>query len=184
MSKFDSIYEKAIDSHGLITSAEARALGVSNNELVQYARRGSLLRVGQGVYRLARYVPSEGDPYALAVALVGNGAYLYGESVIALLGLTPTTPGRMLVACPRRVRRNLPDHVQVVSVSDGLPTRSYDGVPCQPVDDAIRAEAGSMLTERLIEASKEARARGLITRRRYDRLIGDLGGNAREGAKQ
>ena len=180
MSKFDSIFEKAIDNHGLITSAEARVLGVSNNELVQYARRGSLLRVGQGVYRLARHVPSEADPYALAVALVGPGAYLYGESVIALLGLAPTTPGMMLVASPRRVRRNLPHYVRIVSVSDGLPTRTYDGVPCQLVDDAIRAEEGRMLTDRLIEAATEARARGLITRRRYDRLIDDLGGDARE----
>jgi predicted transcriptional regulator of viral defense system len=74
MTKFDDIYEVAADNHGLVTSSEARAIGVSNNELVQYARRGSLVRVGQGVYRLARHVPTEADPYALAIALVGEGA--------------------------------------------------------------------------------------------------------------
>ena len=62
MTKFDDIYEVAADNHGLVTSSEARAIGVSNNELVQYARRGSLVRVGQGVYRLARHVPTEADP--------------------------------------------------------------------------------------------------------------------------
>jgi hypothetical protein len=178
MTKFDDIYEVAADNHGLVTSSEARAIGVSNNELVQYARRGSLVRVGQGVYRLARHVPTEADPYALAVALVGEGAFLYGEAVIALLGLAPTTPGRMRVATTRRVRRALPDYVEVVPVHDGAPVVRYEGVPCQRADDAIRAERGRMPGERLVSAAREGRAKGYITRRGFDRLIEDLGGEA------
>lgn len=176
MTKFDDIYEVATDNHGLITSSEARSIGVTNNELVQYARRGTLVRMGQGVYRLARHVPSEADPYALAVALVGEGAYLCGEAVIALLGIAPTTPGRMRVATPRRVRRVLPGYVEVVPVRDGAPVTRYEGVPSQPADDAIRAEIGRMPMERLLAAAKEGRARGYITRKKYERLIDDLGG--------
>ena len=41
MSKTDYIYD-AVDDFGLITSAEAKELGVSNAELVQQARRGKL----------------------------------------------------------------------------------------------------------------------------------------------
>lgn len=184
MSKFDDIYELAADNHGLITSSEARSIGVSNNELVQYARRGSLVRVGQGVYRLARHVPTEADPYALAVALVGKGAYLYGEAVIALLGLAPTTPGRMRVATARRVRRALPDYIEVVPARDDAPVTRYEGVPCQRVEDAIRAERSRMLRERLLAAAREGRAKGYITRKEFDRLIGDLGGMPFEGAEQ
>ena len=178
MSKYDDIYEVAADNHGLITSSEARAIGVTNNELVQYARRGSLVRVGQGVYRLTRHVPTEADPYALAVALVGEGAFLYGEAVIALLGLVPTTPGRMRVATTRRVRRALPNYVEVVPVYDGASVVRYEGIPCQQLDDAIRAERGSMLRERLAAAAREGRAKGYITRKGFDRLMEDLGGEA------
>ena len=40
MTKFDDIYEIASVNFGLVTSAQAREAGVTNNELVQYARRG------------------------------------------------------------------------------------------------------------------------------------------------
>lgn len=176
MSKFDDIYEVAADNHGLITSSEARAIGVTNNELVQYACRGSLVRVGQGVYQLSRHIPTEIDPFALAVALVGEDSYLYGEAVIALLGLAPTKPGRMRVATTRRVRRKLPSYVEVVGVPKGEAVTHYDGVPCQPADEAIRSEFGSMPLERLLAAAREGRARGYITRKGFDRLIEDLGG--------
>lgn len=178
MTKFDDIYEVAVDRHGLITSSEARAIGVTNNELVQYARRGSLVRVGQGVYQLARHVPTEADPYALAVALVGEGAFLYGEAVIALLGLAPTTPGRMRVATTKRVRRALPDYVEVVPVRDGASVVRYEGIFCQRVDDAIRAERGRMPRERLASAAREGRAKGYITRKGFDRVFEELGGEA------
>ena len=93
MTKYDGIiYEIAAGNFGLVTSAEAREAGVTNNELVQYARRGRIERVGQGVYRLARRVPEPNDAYALAIALVGPGAYLYGEAVLGMLGLCPTNP--------------------------------------------------------------------------------------------
>lgn len=177
MTKFDSIYEIAADNHGLITSSEARGIGVTNNELVQYARRGTLDRVGQGVYRLARHIPTEADPYALAVALVGSGAFLYGESVVALLGLAPTTPGRMRIATTRRVRRSLPGYIEVVRVGAEAEVTRYEGVPCQPVDEAIRSERGIMQGDRLLAAAREARARGYITRRRYEKLMKDLEGN-------
>ena len=77
MTKFNDIYEIASDNYGLITSAQAREVGISNKELVQYAIRGKIERVGQGVYRLVQRIPEPNDGYALAVALVGPGAFLY-----------------------------------------------------------------------------------------------------------
>lgn len=67
---------------------------MSNNELVQYARRGSLVRVGQGVWCLARQVPTESDPRVLAVKLVGPGAYLFGEAVIVTISTTLCSLGK------------------------------------------------------------------------------------------
>ena len=37
----------------------------------------------------------------------GKDAYLWGKSVVTLLGLTPTDPARIWVAFPSRVRRDI-----------------------------------------------------------------------------
>lgn len=163
MTKFDNIFEIAADNHGLITSAQARQAGISNNELVQYARRGRISKVGHGIYQLSRWIPEENDVYAWATTMVGPDALLYGESVIAMLGLAPTNPNRIFVATPRRVRRKLPKSLKVEKVEGIAPSAFYDGIPCQSAHDAILACEGKMLPERLLAATEEARKQGLIS---------------------
>ena len=175
MTKFDDIYEIAADNFGLITSAEAREVGVSNNELVQYAKRGKIERVGQGVYRLVRRVPESNDAYALAVALVGPGAYLYGEAVLGMLGLCPTNPAYLHVATSNRVRRSLPEYIRVIRTPGASAGAVYDGVPCQRVADAIRSAKGHMLPDRLADAAARGREEGYITRAEADALAVELG---------
>lgn len=175
MTKFDDIYEAAADNHGLITSAQAKELGVSNNELVQYARRGRVEKVGHGLYRLVRWVPEDNDPYAWAVATVGPDAVLCGESVIAMLALAPTNPSHMFVATPRRVRKKLPAGLVVVHIEGITPTAVYDGIPCQSAAEAIRHCGATMLPERLAAAADEARRQGYINRADYQKLKEELG---------
>lgn len=164
MTKYEDIFNIASGNYGLITSAEAREAGISNNELVQYARRGKVERVGQGVYRLVHRTPEPNDAYALAVALVGPGAYLYGEAVLGMLGLCPTNPSYLHVATPERVRRNLPDYIRLVHTPNAGASAAYDGIPCQNVADALRAARAYMLPERLAEAIRRGREEGYITR--------------------
>lgn len=171
MTKFDDIWEIAIDDHGLITSEIARGLGVSNHEMVEFARRGKLERVGHGVYQLVKRMPEENDPYALAVKLVGSNAYLYGESVIALLKLAPTDPSRMYVATPERVRKALPNGIRVVRVRDGKADTLYDGIPAQRAANAIRSALGTVESTRLMEAADEGHRRGYITKQESDYLV-------------
>lgn len=171
MTKYDNIFEIAADNHGLITSTQARGIGVTNNELVQYARRGTLERVGQGVYRLFRYIPDPLDTYALAVALAGPEARLCGESVIAMLDLAPTNPARVHVAVPGRVRRKLPAWLAVERDAGDEQAAVYEGIPSQPVDLAILSCRGKMMGDRLVEAVGNARARGYISRARAQELM-------------
>lgn len=174
MTKYgDIIYEIAAGNFGLVTSAEARAAGVTNNELVQYARRGRVERVGQGVYRLARRVPEPNDAYALAVALVGPGAYLYGEAVLGMLELCPTNPAYIHVATPRRVRRALPGYLRVVRTPGAGAGAVYDGIPCQCVADAIRS-AAHVMPDRLADAADRAREEGYLTRAEHDAIMEEL----------
>ena len=163
MTKFDDIiYEIAADNFGLITSSQARAAGVANNELVQYARRGRIERVGQGVYRLTRRIPEPNDPYALAVALVGPDAFLYGEAVLGMLELCPTNPAYLHVATPHRVRKSLPGYIRLVYTPGETAGAVYDGVPSQSVADAIRAARASVMRGRLEEAVERARQEGYL----------------------
>lgn len=169
MAKIDDIYE-AVDDFGLITSAEAAALGMSNVELVQQAHRGKLVRVARGVYRMPVWPTREQAPYAIAVKAAGEGSYLYGESVVALLGLAPTDPAKMWVAVPRRTRRSLGPGTRLVPGVGAAPVL-LEGVPCQPVADAIASSAASMGADRARQAAREALRQGYITQDEESDLV-------------
>lgn len=98
-----------------------------------------MLRVGHGLYKLACPLPYSEDyaPYAQAVALVGPEAYLYGESVLAMLRLAPTNPKRMYVATPRRVRKQLNAGLEVLQQIQTGDVTYYENVPSQPAASAI-----------------------------------------------
>ena len=161
MTYYDDIYEIAVDNYGLITSAEAKKLGISDQDMKMLEKRGRLIKRGHGVYRLARYVPTPYDAYAEAVVLVGRSAYLYGESVIAMLELAPTNPSRVFVATHSRIRKQLPEYIVLVKADDAI--THYEGIPSQSVYDAILACRKTMMPERLEDATQEAERQGYIT---------------------
>lgn len=173
MTKIDKIYD-AVDDFGLITSADAAKLGVSNAELVQQAAKGKLVRVARGVYRMPVWPSQREAPYAIAVKSAGKNAFLYGESVVALLGLAPTNPSTMTIASSRRVRRDLGRGVRVIQESQVKPVL-VEGIPCQPVPAAIIASAKTLGATRAFDAANEAFARGLITRQELKSLESEIG---------
>lgn len=180
MALYDDIYEVASENYGLITAEEAKDLGVSDKEMSRLARDGRLSRVGHGVYRVKHHVPGPNDVYAESVALVGPEAYLYGESVIAMYGLAPTNPMTMYVATPKRVRKALPEWLHVVRRVGVDTVVSNEGIPAQSIPAAIRSSASSMLTERLIAATREARARGFIRASEEVELLEELGASTED----
>jgi len=169
MTYYDDIYELAADNYGLITSAKAKKLGISDKEMNALTKRGRLVRRGHGVDKLTHYVPTQNDAFAEAVALVGTGSYLYGEPVIAMLGLAPTNPSRVFVATPARIRKELPDHIVIVKANDDV--THYEGIPSQRLTDAIAACKKTMMPERLEEAAREAGRQGYITEKQLDELL-------------
>ena len=163
MALYDDIYEVAANNYGLITSFEAKKMGISYKELSRLAADGRLTRLGYGVYRIKHHVPTPHDIFAEAVALVGPGAYLFGGSVIALHGLAPTNPARITVATPFRVRKALPSPIKVIHSKNVSNVTHYEGIPSQNIVEAIRASRNTIMTERLEDAVKNARINGLIT---------------------
>lgn len=163
MAHFDDIYEIAADNYGLVTHAEAKDVGVTGGELDRWVAQGRLERRGRGVYRLARRTPTPYDRYAEAASLVGPGSAIWGDSVLAMLGLAYENPPVVYVAPARRVRRALPPWVRLTN-EPVVERSSYEGVPCQALPEAILACRGHVLPERLLSAVRDARARGLLTR--------------------
>jgi predicted transcriptional regulator of viral defense system len=162
VTAYNRIFDEAIENYGLVTTSMARKLGIAPGTLVDLAYRGRLTRIGQGVYQLVQYAPDVNDPYAQGVALVGDGAYLYGESVIAMLNLAPTDPDRIYVATASRVRKNLGEGIKIFKAVVGYKPIRVEGIPSQKVVDAILSARATMPNDRLKLAVAEALRIGKI----------------------
>ena len=175
MSYYDQIYELAVDNYYLISTQDAADAGIPPVELPKLAQRGRLENISRGLYRLTRRVPHPNDAYATAVARVGRGAYLFGESVMAMLGLVPTNPAYIYVATPNRTRRKLPSSIRLKKPAQGKAPIIYDGIPSQSVADAIRSASETMMGDRLQEAAVRAREEGYLSKSEYTSLIKEMG---------
>lgn len=170
MTHFDRIYEIAADNYGLVTAAQAKDAGVVGAELVRYVQDGRLEKLGHGLYKLGHYIPTDFDRFAEAVAHVGQGAYLFGDAVLAMHGLAFANPARIKVATCARVRKRLPAWVQVVQPAKHTPIVYDEGIPAQSISDAILASKDSIIHERLIDAAREAARQRLFYLGEYEKL--------------
>lgn len=174
MKHFDEIYELAADRYGIVTAAQARKIGVTTGELSRWCATGKLMRRGYGVYKLTQWVPTPRDVFAEAVALVGDEGFLWGESVLSMHALALVDPRVVTVATPKRIRRKLPAWVKTVSAPENVKTTFYEGIPSQCVADVIETCRGSVMAERLVEATRHAQAEGLISFVEHERLMEKL----------
>ncbi len=83
--------------------------------------------------------------------------------MLALFGLADVNLRRVKVAVPRRARPRLPAFGELTQVKGDVRTTRYEGVEAQPVVDAILECRGRIVTERLLDAAKQARGEGLLT---------------------
>lgn len=164
------VREIALDHYGYVTTKEAAEAGVPAVELPKLAARGGLENVAYGLYRVSDAPSTVYDQFAEALLRAGEGAYLHGESVLALFGLADVNPRRIKVAVRRRARPKLPPFVEVTWVKDEVRTTLYEGLAAQPVADAILECRGRIETTRLMEAAKQARGEGLLTTTEWQRV--------------
>lgn len=151
-------------------------LDESSGRRWKLASRGGLEHVSRGVYRFPDLVDDERAPFYEAVLSVGTDAYLTHDSVLAFHDLALVNPRRIRVGTTRRVRRELPDHIEVFR--DDLPASDrtvYDGLPSATVERALRDCIGTVRGDRLADAADRARDEGLIRRRDHARLIEEIG---------
>lgn len=158
------LWEIAASRNGVMTVAEAEDAGVPAVEVRKLAARGALRGYGQGVYT-HRDVPT--TPFTepmIAVALAGEGAFLHRESVLDLLGLGQFNPPKVRVGTRRRVRRTLPEWMELENrpdVPDEDLTR-YEGIPVTTVQRALKDMRSRMPPDRWEVMVDEALRRDLI----------------------
>ena len=171
MNYRQTVREIALDQYGYVTTRDAADAGVPAVELRKLTARGALTNVAYGLYRLADARPTEYDQFAEAMLRVGDGAYLRGDAVLALHQLVLVNPRRIRVGAPRRVRAALPEFIdlceEVVPKED---LTVYEGLRATTVARALLDCRGQVMTERLLNAAKQAKAEGLLTGREYARV--------------
>lgn len=139
ITHFQELEDRAISNFGIVTTNDVVELGLHTTEVVRFNKDGRLVRVGYGVYRLADYVPTRFTRYMEAVAMVGEGSYIYGNSSLVFFDLIPFNTHIVTVATPKRRRRRLADWVEVVLV----PARKagtcveYRSIPSQAPVEAL-----------------------------------------------
>lgn len=167
MSYRHDLWEIAAEHHGVVTVPQGEDEGVPAVEMRKLAHRGALRAYGKGVY-VHRDVPaSELTQPAVAVALAGPGAFLQREAVLDLWGLGQFNPHRIRVATRHRVRRTLPEWVDLearTDVSDEDVTH-YQGIPATTVRRALEDVLGRMPVERWKALVDQALQRELLTDR-------------------
>ena len=136
MTSYEKIWDTAEDNHGVITSAQARRLGVKPAALVSMANNRKLVRIGQGVYKLEYHVPGPFDEFAQAVAMAGETAFVRGASALMMRGLIPFDPGRFYLGVSRRMRRRLPSGYSIKVVANPDIER-IEGIPVERVESAV-----------------------------------------------
>lgn len=164
------VREIALNHYGYVTTREAAEAGVPAVELPKLAARGGLENIAYGLYRVPDIPPTAYDQFAEALLRAGDGAYLHGESVLALFGLADVNPRKIKVAVRRRARPNLPPIIELTQVKRDARTTVYEGLEAQPVADAILECRGRIETERLLDAAKQARGDGLLTTSEWQRV--------------
>ena len=134
---------------------------------------GRLEKPARGVYRIANYPPSPVEPYVRAVLAAGDGAVLYGESVLGMLNLVPTNPSLIFVATPVRTRRNVGHGIRLVKAKVDK-VENVEGVPMQGLAEAIRTTRGSVRPDRRIRAAEEGFRQGYISESESRKLIREI----------
>ena len=164
MNAYDEIWGLAEDNFGIITSAQAKELGVSRQNIKKMEKSGKLMRLSHGVYQVQHHVPTVNDVYAVGVAVAGSKSYLRGASVLALLNLAPTDPVYVYIGAENRVRRTFPEGYIVKDMAKAT-TTFYDGIKCQTLIEALRdaRSDGVIESDRIYAAALKANEKGLLT---------------------
>jgi predicted transcriptional regulator of viral defense system len=155
-------------------------VGITRDQLRTLVRRGTVERVGRGLYRIAEVEPTEDYSLAMACARVPNSIVCL-LSALRVHGIGTQAPAEVWLAIPHKARKpRLPEiRLRVVRFSGpawsvGVQDTTFEGVPAR-ITSPARTVVDCFRFERLLgpEAAIEALQDGLYQRKV---TVGELAG--------
>lgn len=173
------LYSIAESQGGYFSARQARAAGISKAVLSHHLKKGSLLRVRRGVYRLAQFPEMPHADLFVAWLAAGEKAVLSHESALLLYGLTDLLPDEIHLTVPRTASRRQVGvrlhtarlHPNEVTWRQGLPVTTLP----RTLSDLVRS---GLAEEWIHQAVQQALERGLISEEALRREILQRGGKA------
>ena len=187
-SRMDELLPLAEQNDGLVTAAQARALGITDSVLARLTQRGKLERVARGVYRIPYFPADPLSQYREAVfwARASHGpeqVALSHETALRVYGISDVNPARVHLTVPKhaRLRRQKLKWV-VIHRSDLTPSdvTTHEGLPVTTVAKSVMdlmEKTGRLGLAR--QAIKDARKEGYISAAELQRLTRRLSQYAR-----
>jgi predicted transcriptional regulator of viral defense system len=192
-SRIEELLPLAEQNDGLVTAAQARALGIADSVLARLTQRGKLERVARGVYRIPYFPADRLSQYREAVlwARASHGpeqVALSHETALSVYGISDVNPARVHLTVPKntRLRRRKPKWIVIhrgelpptdVTTHEGLPVTTV----AKSVLDVMETTGRSGLAR---QAIKDARKEGFISAAELRRLTRQLNEHVHGGAQK
>lgn len=165
---YSQLFEVATGQYGLVTTADARALGASPGVLVDMERHGHIERVARGLYRFTA-LPIDPRAELMQATLWPRGfGVISHDSALDLWDLADVNPARIHVTVPKRarVRRETPPaYVLHARDLDRTDVTNHEGIavvtPLRAILDGIERHLDGRLID---QAITNASNRGLLLR--------------------
>ena len=188
-SRMDKLLPLAEQHDGLVTAAEARAMGITDSVLARLTQRGKLERVARGVYRIPYFPADPLSQYREAVlwARASHGpeqVVLSHETALGVYGISDVNPARVHLTVPKhsRLRRQKPKWI-VIHRGDLAPSdvTAHEDLPVTTVAKSVMDVME--MTGRLglvRQAITDARKEGYISAAEFQRLKRQIRRHARD----
>jgi very-short-patch-repair endonuclease len=157
--------------HGVVTRTQLLDAGITRREIGWRLRRGDLIRVHRGVYRVGHRAPSIDAGYLAAVLASGEGALLCGRAAAHLLRLTrgAAPPPEVITRTERRVD-GVKTHRSRAAV-DGRDATVVRGIPVTTVARTLVDISSELSLDALARACHEAGVRYGTTPRAVEAVL-------------
>jgi very-short-patch-repair endonuclease len=161
----------AADQHGVVSRAQLLDAGLTRAMVGERVRAGRLLRIHRGVYAVGhRQLRREGH-WLAAVLAIGTGAVLSHRSAAALHGFRPAGGVKVDVTTTGKASDQPGIGVHRTRSLDDADRTTIERIPVTSVARTLVDLAGSVRSDELSKALREADHRNLLDTRAIDRVL-------------
>jgi predicted transcriptional regulator of viral defense system len=171
-SRFDELVALGEDNDGLVTADQARAEGFTDSVLARLVKRGRILRIARGVYRIPYLSAGRFSQCREAVLWTKanrgpDSIAISHETALVVYGISDAIPASIHLTVPRsaRLRRRMPKGITVhyddlspsdISMQEGLPVTTIE----RTITDLLQSGGR---TDLLKQAISDARREGYVS---------------------